>query len=160
MSGFEVVGIVLGSVPLLISGLEHYRDGIDTVQNMIRYTEVVNTIVISVSTNLAIYEQSCEALLSRLMLPPHVFQELLDNPNSPLWSDKEIVSQLSKQFGSNMEHETYLRAVKKLNQRISKLKSKLGLDRNFQVSYLPYNEKTPLTRPPLYPASVGKGWQR
>lgn len=27
MSGFEIVGVVLGVVPLLISGLEHYKDG-------------------------------------------------------------------------------------------------------------------------------------
>lgn len=28
MSGFEVVGLILGSVPLLISALEHYSDGV------------------------------------------------------------------------------------------------------------------------------------
>jgi hypothetical protein len=27
MSGFEVIGVVLGVLPLLISGLEHYNDG-------------------------------------------------------------------------------------------------------------------------------------
>lgn len=27
MSGFEVAGVVLGSIPLLISALEHYSDG-------------------------------------------------------------------------------------------------------------------------------------
>ena len=145
MSGFEVVGVVLGSVPLLISGLEHYRDGIDTIQNMVHYIEVVNIIVTSVDTNLAIYQQSCEALLSRLMLPPHTFQELLDNPNSPLWSDTEIATQLRKQFGANREYDIYLRAVKKLNQRISKLKSKLGLDDNFQVRFIPYRGKLHLT---------------
>jgi hypothetical protein len=145
MSGFEVVGVVLGSVPLLISGLEHYRNGIDTIQNMVHYIEVVNIIVISVDTNLAIYQQSCEALLSRLMLPPHTFQELLDNPNSPLWSDREIASQIREQFGSNREYEVYLTAVKNLNQRISKLKSKLGLDDNFQVRFFAHDRKLALT---------------
>jgi hypothetical protein len=28
MTGFEVVGVVLGSIPLLISALEHYSDGV------------------------------------------------------------------------------------------------------------------------------------
>lgn len=28
MSGFEVVGVVLGSIPLLISALEHYSNGV------------------------------------------------------------------------------------------------------------------------------------
>ena len=30
MSGFEVVGVVLGSIPLLITALERYRDGVRT----------------------------------------------------------------------------------------------------------------------------------
>lgn len=28
MSGFEVAGLVLGTVPLLINGLEHYAEGV------------------------------------------------------------------------------------------------------------------------------------
>ena len=28
MSGFEVAGIVLGSIPLVISALEHYAEGV------------------------------------------------------------------------------------------------------------------------------------
>lgn len=28
MSGFEVVGVVLGSIPILIGALERYRDGV------------------------------------------------------------------------------------------------------------------------------------
>jgi hypothetical protein len=28
MAGLEVAGVVLGSIPLVISALEHYRDGV------------------------------------------------------------------------------------------------------------------------------------
>lgn len=28
MSGFEIVGVVLGSVPLVVAALEHYADGV------------------------------------------------------------------------------------------------------------------------------------
>ena len=28
MTGFEVAGLVLGAIPLLISGLEHYSEGV------------------------------------------------------------------------------------------------------------------------------------
>lgn len=30
MSGFEIVGVVLGSIPLLISALEHYSEGVSS----------------------------------------------------------------------------------------------------------------------------------
>jgi hypothetical protein len=28
MSGFEIAGVVLGSIPLIVSALEHYSDGV------------------------------------------------------------------------------------------------------------------------------------
>jgi len=133
MSGFEVVGVVLGAVPLLISGLEHYRDGVETIQDMIQYAEVVGAILISVSTSLAIYRQSCEALLQGLILPPNILDDLLHNSASLAWKDKDLVSQLEKRFGSDNEFATYLRAVQKLNARVQKMRTKLNLDDNFQV---------------------------
>lgn len=34
MSGVEVVGLVLGAIPLLISGLEHYAEGVETIRKV------------------------------------------------------------------------------------------------------------------------------
>lgn len=31
MSGFEIAGAVLGSLPLIISALEHYSDGVHII---------------------------------------------------------------------------------------------------------------------------------
>lgn len=28
MSGFEVVGVIVGAIPLIVSGLEHYANGV------------------------------------------------------------------------------------------------------------------------------------
>ena len=32
MSGLEVIGIILGAVPLVISALEHYAEGVKTIR--------------------------------------------------------------------------------------------------------------------------------
>ncbi|KAF4445537.1 hypothetical protein F53441_10734 [Fusarium austroafricanum] len=103
MSGFEVAGIVLGSVPLLISGLEHYRDGVETIGNMVQYEEAVNTLLVSVSTNLVIYRQSCEEFLEKLDLPEKTFNDLVNNPNSvPSWMNtgEADPTMLEKYFNS------------------------------------------------------------
>lgn len=134
MSGFEIAGIVLGSIPLLISGLEHYRNGLETIGSMVQYVEVVNNILVSVSTDLAIYRQSCEAVLRRLILPENILDELLHKRSSRAWEDEGLAVQIKKQFGSSSEYNTYLQAVVRLNKRIDKLRSKLELDENFQVS--------------------------
>jgi hypothetical protein len=35
MSGLEVVGVVLGSIPLIISALEHYADGVRNIKGFL-----------------------------------------------------------------------------------------------------------------------------
>lgn len=63
MSGVEVVGVVLGAVPLLISGLEHYGDGIRTIKNMWDYEAVVEHLVIEFRLAHGIFWHSCQELL-------------------------------------------------------------------------------------------------
>jgi len=133
MSGFEIAGAVLGSIPLLISGLEHYRDGVETIDSMIQYRTVVDDILITVSTGLVIYRQSFEALVQRLMLPDNILDEIWHYRDSTVWKDKSLDDQLRGEFGSPAEYETYCVAVRRLEKRIAKLKSKLELNQDFQV---------------------------
>ncbi|KAF5228882.1 hypothetical protein FAUST_10784 [Fusarium austroamericanum] len=139
MSGFEVVGVVLGSIPLLISGLEHYRNGIETIGNMVQYVEVVENILTSISTTLSIYRQSCEILLQGLILPENILDELLNSSGSTAWADKQLVEQLKKQFGPHREYKVYRAAVVRLNKRIEKLRSKLDLDEDFQPKWIRFD---------------------
>jgi len=137
MSGFEIAGAVLGSIPLLISGLEHYRDGIQTIDNMIKYVIVTNDILTTVSTSLAIYRQSFVALVHRLMLPENVIDEICYNRDSTLWKDQSLDDKLQEEFTSPAEYGTYCLAVRRLEKRIAKLKSKLELNQDFQVGTIP-----------------------
>jgi len=138
MSGFEIAGVVLGSVPLLISGLEHYRDGIETIKTMVQYEMAIDSILVTVSTNLAIYRQNLEMLVQRFMLTEDLLDELWHNPRSAAWIDKSLDQKLQEQFGSQAEYETYILAVRRLHKRIDKLRKKLELDQNFQVGLLFY----------------------
>jgi hypothetical protein len=133
MSGFEIAGVVLGSIPLLISGLEHYRNGVETISNMIQYVTVVNDILVTVSTSLVIYHQSFEVLVQRLILPENILDEIWNNRESAVWKDKNLDEKLGQQFGSPAEYQTYCVVVRRLEKRIAKLRSKLELNQDFQV---------------------------
>ncbi|KAK4160153.1 hypothetical protein QBC43DRAFT_303972 [Cladorrhinum sp. PSN259] len=138
MSGFEIVGVVLGSVPLLISGLEHYRNGIETIQTMAQYVVVLREIVDSIETAITIYKQQCEILLKPLLLPDSQLGKLLGDGESSqdAWKDLNLAKQLKEKFGSTDERDKFLKAVHRLHQRILKLKSKLGLKENFEPSWM------------------------
>lgn len=130
MSGFEVVGVVLGALPLLVSGLEHYAEGVATLKSMRDYQAVLETLIVSFTTSLAIYRSSCEELLSPLMLQEEVFYKLLDNPQQG-WDDPDLGVQLAKRLGSS--YAPYKSAVKLLKKRIDLLARKLYLDEKYKV---------------------------
>src|ERR1700730_10468611 len=115
MSGFEVAGIILGSIPLLISGLEYYSKGVSTIKNMKAYESVLETMITDFITSSMIYRNSCEELLSPLMLPDAKFYELLNDPKSKAWDSDELGKELRNRLGDS--YKPYKSAVEKLNKR-------------------------------------------
>lgn len=124
MSGTEVVGFVLGAIPLLISGLEHYADGIHTMKNMWDYDAVVTHLVGEFRLAQAIFRHSCQELLMHI-LPDSEAAKLLDGA-SPNWDDSELDKKLREQLGS--DYQAYLHAVGGLRRRLTLFTRKLGLD--------------------------------
>jgi len=45
MSGFEVAGVILGAIPLLISTLEHYRSGKGAASSFIKFHGHLDTLI-------------------------------------------------------------------------------------------------------------------
>ncbi|KAK6845647.1 hypothetical protein PG995_015757 [Apiospora arundinis] len=45
MSGFEIAGVVLGAIPLLISALEHYKSGKSTVATLVQWQGQLDTLL-------------------------------------------------------------------------------------------------------------------
>lgn len=132
MSGFEVVGVVLGAIPLLISGLEHYAEGIRTMKTMWNYEAVVNHLVVEFRLSQSIYRHSCEDLLMPI-LPDIEAAKLLEG-ESPIWNDPVLDKQLCERLGT--DYDVYTRYVRNLRRRIEHFSRKLGLDQvTMSVSY-------------------------
>lgn len=89
MSGIEVAGLVLGSIPLVISTLEHYKDGLSTIQRWRQYEREVRILVRNLKTEHVRIQNICEKLLGDLV-PPSKIESLIENPNGPLWKERDI----------------------------------------------------------------------
>ena len=126
MSGFEVVGVVLGALPLLITGLEHYAEGIHTIKNMWDYEAVVNHLVSEFMLSEGIFRHSCQELLVPI-LPDIEAAKLLEG-GSPDWEDPGLDKRLREHLGP--DYEIYTRAVRHLKRRIELFTRKLGLDKS------------------------------
>lgn len=106
MSGFEIAGVLLGSIPLVISALEHYKNGIDIISDFRNYRSILK----SLKTKLSIQEELYRGTLQRLLLPelsPYEIQSLFPEGGvqacPSLWGTKEIEDKLHRSLGAKYE---------------------------------------------------------
>jgi hypothetical protein len=102
MSGVEVIGLVLGAVPLIISALEHYKQGIDVIKDFRNYRSTLK----SLKTKLSIQEELYRGTLQRLLLselsPPEahaLFPEPGTKGSNALWGTRDIEDKLRRKLG-------------------------------------------------------------
>ena len=153
MSGFEIAGALLGSIPLIISALEHYSDGvriddkvvcarlradkqpsqISAMKNMKNYELVFVDIRTSFAASVAIYTGSCYKLLSPLNLPDSKLKDLLAERKKEAWEDIALGESLKKRLGD--DYMPYKSLVKQLNKRIILFCKKLKLDEDINVRH-------------------------
>ncbi len=84
MSGFEIAGIVLGSIPLVISALEHYSRGLSTIQRWRKYHRELQTLIRNLQTEQVKLQNVCEKLLVGVV-PASEIEAMIDEPAGPLW---------------------------------------------------------------------------
>ncbi len=99
MAGIEIVGVVLGAVPLFISAAEHCHESLEFVKRAVnkkKFVKEYNDELDLQRTLLCLYIQ---AAVGRTALPPTTQAELIDNPGGDVWQNPEVVKELSDELG-------------------------------------------------------------
>ncbi|KAJ9143383.1 hypothetical protein NKR23_g6633 [Pleurostoma richardsiae] len=89
MSGLEVTGIVLGAIPLLISTLEHYGEGLSTLQRWRKYERELRSLTRNLETERVKLQDVCEKLLIDIV-PPSRIESMINDPMGDAWREKEV----------------------------------------------------------------------
>jgi hypothetical protein len=131
MSGFEIIGVVLGSIPLMISALEHYERGLMTVRMLQHRAKVMHSLATSLSTEQTILRNTCETLLAGI-IDPEDLQLLIADPFGPLWQDPNIKALVERRLDHTLKDFKAL--VHSMNETIEEMRSKLGLNLDSDVS--------------------------
>ena len=133
MSGFEIAGVVLGILPLIITALEGYGEGIKTISSMIGYRELVRNLVLDFQIETRSFQRGCEKLLSRLQIPPDEVDELLKSPKGEQWNDPTLDAKIQKLLGFE-DYSQYKQLVLRLFMRLDGFSKKLRLNDDFVLS--------------------------
>lgn len=88
MSGFEIAGIVLGSLALLITALEQYGDAARTMKKWIKYKSELQRVIRNLKTERVRFLNVCEKLLDGLV-PASRIDSMVEEPFGALWYEKD-----------------------------------------------------------------------
>lgn len=147
-SGVEIAGIVLGSIPLVISALEHYAEGLGTIEKWWRYKRELASLKRILGAECDRFLNTLEELLAGLV-PDGKLADLLNSPGGAGWADPDLNQKL--QVRLRKSYGSYLDTVNDLNDVVSILKAKLELDPNGKV-YL--NSNIPPPKPTNKPQDL------
>jgi hypothetical protein len=102
---------------------------------MQKYESVFEYLHVGFVTNLTIYRNSLEELLSPLALSDVQLYQLLEEANEGAWDDPELIANLRDRLGSS--YLPFKSSVKQLHKKVNLFAHKLQLGDNFKVNLLP-----------------------
>ncbi|KAI1842251.1 hypothetical protein JX265_006878 [Neoarthrinium moseri] len=132
MSGFEVLGVVLGTLPLVISALEHYQEGLHTIRRWRSFEAELQSLKRKLGNENAIFINTCQQLLSGVV-GSVAHEKLVDEPFGELWSNPEMRDEIALRL--DHVYEPFQATVVAMNVALGEIKAKLGLDEHGKVRW-------------------------
>ncbi|KAG5755256.1 hypothetical protein H9Q69_005509 [Fusarium xylarioides] len=124
MSGFEVAGIVLGSIPIVVSALQCYMNCLGTLQNFRSYKRILKSLILSLKTEHLSLRDICEKLLTGIA-PQTRIEEMIRDPFGDLWREEEIFNKLRLRLWSSLQ--VFDDRVQDMREAIEEMMEKLNI---------------------------------
>jgi hypothetical protein len=131
MSGFEVVGVVLGTLPLVVSALENYANGVRTIRRLLQYKWEIKTLSTILEAEEVRFRNTCEVLIDGIDRAGEM-EQLLKNPGGPLWKQGMLGERLETRLSTS--YNVFFKCIQDMNDALEMFKNRLGLDASGKVS--------------------------
>lgn len=130
MSGFEIAGVVLGGVPIIVSALKLYIEGAGAFQRWRKYTRELQSLIRNLETEQTKLQNVCERLLVNIV-PETKIEDMINDPFGPLWSDEATEKKINERLWRSAK--VFKDNVLDMNNAVEEMKEKLKLDGNGKV---------------------------
>ena len=133
MAGVELIGVILASIPLVISAIEHYRDGLDPLTDYFRYDCTLKSFRTQLRLQQHFFQGTLKLLLLRDLSPHEVcdlFPDAGQHMDVGLWGKSnihmELLEKLHEQLGS--KYDDFMDAVREMESVMRKLMKGLEIE--------------------------------
>jgi hypothetical protein len=130
VTGVETAGLVLGSLPLLISALEHYDDLVGPTKQFFRWRKHKRKLVQELYTLRASYDQAIEILLKPIAEPDDSIT-MMEDARSDLWNDGPIADGLRDTLGS--AYDPLILTILEIAEILGSIAAHLNIEGSQQV---------------------------
>lgn len=142
MSGFEVAGIVLGSIPIVVSALEFYVKGVGTMGRWRRFTLELETLILKLETEEAKLQNVYEKLLRDIVSDDQI-EPMLKDPFGLLWREPGTVARIRRKLWRHPK--LFEENVRRMNEAMEEMKQKLNIGPDGKVSILSFRNHRDVT---------------
>ncbi|OJD38858.1 uncharacterized protein BKCO1_300050 [Diplodia corticola] len=131
MSGVELAGLVLAVLPLVISALEDYNDGLDPVKAFVKWENYLPQYIRKLRNQHVHYEQTLRLLLAPITTE-YELAEMIADPQGDLWKDPAMAKRLKYKLDES--YDAYHQTIKDIERIMTAIAEKLDLERASSVS--------------------------
>ncbi|KAL8994644.1 MAG: hypothetical protein Q9169_005445 [Polycauliona sp. 2 TL-2023] len=126
LSGVEVAGLVLATLPLVIDCLEHYNEGLKPLRDFVKYRQKIIQLALELRKQRRELYGTCERLLAGVVESEEQSAHLLHDPLSPDWKEESLVSKLQERLGGS--YTLYFDIIHSLAGTLTQFAHQIGLD--------------------------------
>ncbi|KAI9652014.1 MAG: hypothetical protein M1831_007255 [Alyxoria varia] len=128
MIGLETISLILAIFPLVISGLEHYEEGFQSMKEWYKFRAEFALFVNKLAQQKIFFRQNIENLLSPAVQSDYDLTKMLDDPNDGLWRSQKLESRLRARLAGINEYECYMLLLIEIHRLLNKLRRKLKIE--------------------------------
>jgi hypothetical protein len=134
MSGLEIAGVLLGAFPLIISGLEHWRDVAKVGGFYWRVREEYTRCRSDMQFHEILYKRNLKELLLPILNDSDEVARLVGDPAAKDWSSKALQERLESRLQES--YALYMTVICQMNETANELRKELSLDKGTVQSRL------------------------
>ncbi|EXJ69723.1 uncharacterized protein A1O5_06794 [Cladophialophora psammophila CBS 110553] len=125
MSGVEVVSLVLGAFPLVISLLEHYQEGCETLRDWVLFRRELTHLVNQLNREQILFRQHIEGMLLSINDSDFETKVMMEDLQCDQWKNAELTARLKRKLCGEGEFENYQSSVYSIHENLNKMAQKL-----------------------------------
>ena len=125
VTGVETAGLVLASIPLILSGLEFYAKGIAVSKRYWKFQQICKDLCNELRTEEVMCRNSLQRLLIGVVQDKNM-EDFLEDPRGEKWKEEKFERKLKDRLGPT--YETYIETINRMKDATDVFISKLKLD--------------------------------